>query len=292
MAVKIDFVAEAKAPTLDDIDASLKNKSLVSTENTRKALELALSKHLLGGIEQFNFGPLHEKTLLEAQSESMDFVEHGLFSLPYPLCFYRANVFHPHENMVVGESYLVLDGDDRHKGIAVVQILKSATHMVALTSNNTMERVSNPQNGEGCIVKLSKEEHEFWSGTLRGPHDELASDRHIAEGSMTMLGLTMILNTKGVRKERVAPPTKPNLVRARKGRILLPYVTHVHTDVYNRAVEPGQGTHASPRPHRRRAHVRTYLNEDGSVKDRVPIAAMLVNWDGRPLQRGEYEVSK
>ena len=89
-----------------------------------------------------------------------------------------------------------------------------------------------------------------------------------------------------------APPAKPNKARAAKGRPLLPYTTRVYTAVYNKAVEAGPvGTHASPRPHIRRAHIRHYPKTEKHEAYVLPIAAMLVNFDGRPLEaRKEYVV--
>jgi hypothetical protein len=106
------------------------------------------------------------------------------------------------------------------------------------------------------------------------------------------MGLIMILNTKGVLKERTAPPAKPNKVRAARGVPLIPYTTKVYTTVYNQSVEKGPvGTHASPRPHRRRAHIRHYPKTERHEAYTKPIAAMLVNWNGEPLPaRAEYEV--
>lgn len=97
-----------------------------------------------------------------------------------------------------------------------------------------------------------------------------------------------LLLTKGVRKISTSPSAKQNAARAKAGKPLLPYITTVDLTAYRQATEPQGGTHASPRPHLRRAHVRRIANDNGDKL--IPVAAALVNWDGSPLMRTEYQV--
>ncbi len=89
----------------------------------------------------------------------------------------------------------------------------------------------------------------------------------------------MILNTKGVPQKTVEPDVKLNKARVKNGKNpLLPYIA-VDTETYitalretERMESEGGGTHRSPRPHLRRAHLRHL--QSGVI---IPIQAMIVN---------------
>jgi len=291
-----EFQPKPIAPTIDDIiEAQLKGY-LVGAPNVREALKI-LNKNQ---IEQFNFGPLSLSTVREAQAEAVEFIELGCFTFPYPVCLYRAQV--QYDNAMVGMTVLVVDGRDKvpviHKyydGVASVTLIHSQNEMCAMHAIN-MLNVQLDSQGHGKAVELHvpQTELEYWKDKIDigGPFGYTEENTGpLTEGAMLAMGLTMILNTKGIRRERSEPPCKPQQARIRAGKPLLPYVTRVYTDVYNKAVEKGEpGTHASPRPHRRRAHVRHLPERGNKPAYNIPIAAMLVNWDGEPLTPHQYEV--
>lgn len=292
---KVDFFPQTAPPTFDDIYNSFKSDKLICQSNVESLIRdegKVLSEH----VEQFNFGRLTEDAIMEAGREALDFIEAGLLCLPYSVCYYRCTIEYPQE--VEGRRhagvglFLVTDKlGATNGGFRCVDFCKSISgHIMAVYTKNHM-KVCLDENGDRALqLSISNNEVAFWKSRLRGPGGLPPTERHIADGAMLAVGLTMILNTKGIRKERTEPPRKPNIMRARAGKPLLPWVTRVYTDVYRQAIAPGVGTHASPRPHRRRAHVRTYPPRDGREGYSIPIAAMLVNWDGKPLERGQYEV--
>lgn len=305
---RVDFRASAIPPTLDDIYEAVKKRKLMGSETVIKLFESVVAARdgtvrspqsdLSSHVEQFNFGALHTKTIGEAEREGHDFIKHGLFQLPYPICLYRVKMQYDNGESPAGVTLMVVDADykvagltypDGLKGFACVSFTHDAHRMTAMHSCNTLEWEM--KNDKVAIkITIPREEANFWQSTAQGPDGSFIGLSDLAEGSQLAVGLTMILNTKNIRKERVAPPEKPNKARIKQGRPLIPWTTRVYTSVYNRAVQPGEGTHASPRPHRRRAHVRHYpatAYREAYVK---PIAAMLVNWDGKPLERGQYEV--
>lgn len=289
---RIDFAALRVAPTLDDIAKALKNKKLVALPNVIEACQDVVK--MSGELEQFNFGKLTSEVLDEAHKESFDFIEHGCFQLPYKICFYRYTLIH--DGIEIGGALLNVGGDD-NAAIDTVMFIHNGEYITAMNSRNGM-KVQGEGDARAIQVGVAEKEIEFWQERIVcGAVDRaskpsgLPTKENLAEGSINVMGLTMILNTRGVRKERLAPPAKPNKARERKGLPLLPYTTRVYTDVYMKAAAPGpKGTHASPRPHRRRAHVRHYPKTDKHEAYIKPVAAMLVNWDGQPLQRGAYEV--
>lgn len=297
-------------PTIDEIAEAIKTARLVASKNIADALGEFIQ---LTDVEQFNFGKLTFKALGEAAREAVDFVEYGAFQLPYEVCYYRTQLMFdgvPQENTpngkVVGAGFIVMPAkpeDNYGNGVHVVSLCKSEGLLTAVHCVNKL-KISAPTAIEladagrkpddkkcECVVRQS--EIDFWSEQLRRSNYkdfdvEKNGGAFFTDAAQHIMALTMIINTKGVPKERTEPPRKPNKVRAAKGLPLLPYTTRVSTTLYMAAENSGGGgTHASPRPHRRRAHIRTYKNDDGSIKKIMPIAAMLVNWDGGPLLRRE-----
>jgi len=304
-------------PTIDEIAEAIKTGRLVASKNIADALVEFVR---LTDVEQFNFGKLTFAAIGSAAREACEFVQYGVFQLPYEVCFYRTQL--SFENLgvsdeqtpngkIIGASYVVLPAkpeENYGNGVHVISLCKSEGLLTAVHCVNKLRIVeptaielsmANKSPGDlkcECVVRQS--EIDFWRERLKsssrsGFNPEESDGAFFTDSAQHIMGLTMIINTKGVPKERTAPPRKPNKARAAKGLPLLPYTTRVSTALYMAAENSGGGgTHASPRPHRRRAHIRTYRNDDGSIHHVTPIAAMLVNWDGGPLLRREaYNVS-
>jgi hypothetical protein len=286
-----EFPALGSSPSTDDIHYALKVGKWRGTQSTLDVLKVLFAmKH----VEQFNFGPLSLDALREVQAEAMEFIEYGCFALPYDEVVFRCTIMF--DNKPVGFHLFCVnkvEGDERC--IATMGTIHSLDHTLTFRSDNGLKAFAHPTLGKALEITVPKAEIKFWEPFI-GPVDptnkiiENTNGAIITEGSLIAMGLVMILNTKGVFKERSEPPAKPNKMRAAAGRPLLPYTTKIHTAVYNRAIEKGpQGTHASPRPHRRRAHIRRYAKTETREAYNLQIAAMLVNWDGQPLQeRKEY----
>lgn len=291
-----EFAALPTAPTTQDIHRAMKEKRWFGSAACKGALEVLFE---MNHIEQFNFGPLSLDTIREAQAEAMEFIEFGCFTLPYPECVMRCSV--AFDNRTVGFHMFNVNrepgklGNDEER-LATVTTIMSDKEVLTFRADNTLKLMETPNKGKGVTIVVPKMERAYWEPRIgkvatRGCVED-SNGATITEGAMITMGLIMILNTKGVLKERTAPPAKPNKVRAARGVPLLPYTTKVYTSVYNQAVKSGPvGTHASPRPHRRRAHVRHYPKTEKREAYVLPIAAMLVNWNGEPLpDRAEYEV--
>lgn len=305
---KVDFSACPSPPTLDDIYEAVKSRTLMGSKTVVDLFESVVAARdgtvrspqsdLSSHVEQFNFGMLSTETIAEAEREGHEFIRHGLFQLPYPICLYRVKLKYAHDPDPIGVTLMVVDADykvaglthpDGVKGFACVSFTHDRRHMTAMHSINTLQWEMQ-EDKVAVKITIAREEADYWQSTAQASDGTFITLRELAEGSQLAVGLTMILNTKHIRKERVAPPEKPNKARLKQGRPLIPWTTRVYTAVYNRAVQPGEGTHASPRPHRRRAHVRHYPATAYREAYVRPIAAMLVNWDGKPLERGQYEV--
>ena len=290
---KVAFDPNRTPPTLDDIYDFTGRGRVMASANVKKLFKSVVTpafdfhKH----IEQFNFGTLTRQAIADAQKEAIEFIAAGLFSVPYPINFYRCTVDFEDGMGPIGMSILLVDGCTEEHGHhnASVLFTSDGRWLTAMHSINCMNTRLGPLGAE-VEVQVPRKEFDFWEEHVSTGDGDKPTISDIADGSLIAMGLTMILNTKGVRKDRREPPEKPNRARARVGKPLLPWVTRVYTDVYNRAIAPGEGSHSSPRPHRRRAHVRRIPARHGHEAYSVPIPAMLVNWDGKPLERGQYEV--
>lgn len=286
-----DFPTIATPISTEEIYQAMKTGKWRGTEQVKGALQVLFeAKH----IEQFNFGPLKLSALRELQKEAIEFIEYGCFALPYPECVFRCSV--EFDNRTVGFHVFAVQRSNSKDDseVAVMGTIHSKDYALTFRCNHLM-RVSIRPEGKAIELKIPGEEMRYWEprigGIVRGPYLE-GNGEIISEASLIMMGMVMVLNTKGVLKERSAPPEKPNKVRAARGVPLLPYTTRVYTAVYNEAMRKGpKGTHASPRPHRRRAHIRHYPKTDKHEAYIKQVDAMLVNWDGQPLEpRAEYKV--
>lgn len=279
--------------TLDDIATALKNKNAYGSNESLSILHQLVKgeikyKSQPMGLEQFNFGPLDLDEVRAAQLDAIDFITNKCFTMPYQHTLYRCAL--KYDNATIGQTILTAEYAERDgPHLGVTRIVRATDGRVFATS--CINSMVTQLNQEGMCVQMQipQFELEYWNRLLPNQKE---TEWQCTEGALISMGLTMILNTKGVLKERSAPPAKPNKTRAAQGRPLLPYTTRVYTAVYNQAVQSGvPGTHASPRPHIRRAHVRHYPKTERHEAYVLPIAAMLVNWDGKPLQpRQEYIV--
>lgn len=91
--------------------------------------------------------------------------------------------------------------------------------------------------------------------------------------SSNLIAAIMLLNSKFTRKTNTEVSEKLNKKRQKNNRPqLLSYTTVDLRDLII-STERG-GTHASPRPHWRRGHIRTLQNGK-----KIPIEPCLVNWE-------------
>lgn len=148
-----------------------------------------------------------------------------------------------------------------------------------------------------AVVAADKNNKDIWHGrlidsvsTALGERDPKQASMHVGSLADGVVGLSMILNTKNIPTRVEHPSAKLNAKRASNGKPPLVRVTHVDSAKYHEAVKNtrGGGTHASPAPHLRRGHLRTY--SDGH---KVWIKDMLVNCRSvsELKNRDHYEVT-
>lgn len=101
----------------------------------------------------------------------------------------------------------------------------------------------------------------------------------------TLSAATMLLNTKYSEKENIIISEKLNKRRIKNGKEKFSNYTIVKLKRSNYDVSGALKSHASPKPHWRRGHVRKYQN--GKIS---PISPCLVNWDGEEVKHKIYKV--
>jgi len=138
----------------------------------------------------------------------------------------------------------------------------------------------------GCAFQANPPEGR-WIGDVVDEPGQVRRETlvSVADG---VASLSMILATRGVETEVRQPNDKLQKARIKRGKPLLPRITHVNTEKYYKAMENVEkGHHASPVPHLRRGHIRR-LGEDRTtwVRDTIVNCRTLSDSKGRD----HYEV--
>lgn len=134
---------------------------------------------------------------------------------------------------------------------------------------------------------------------IKGDNNSLAgreliiSDDEIHSVADAVLGYMSMLSSRDVLRKTEPPPHALNKKRKQRGRPQINEINYVsiRRQSTERSEQAG-GTHASPRPHWRRGHIRRILSSTGPRV--IPIAPMLVglNDDVRWVLPKEYRVKE
>jgi hypothetical protein len=200
-------------------------------------------------IEQFAFGNIYDITTDESYVELQDFcfdlMKIGKFRLPFDEVAYCFEA--PELQMLLRATQNTPDM------IEFSLLMKNYSGCVSLSGSldtkvsgeNNKYRIR--ANHVHCEAVLTREERE----------DFIAKFAHGAVAFICVL--TAILSVRGAMVTIEKAPEKLNIKRARKGRALIDDVRHVTIVVggvqYAVSGHP-KGTHASPRLHWRRGHIR------------------------------------
>jgi len=163
----------------------------------------------------------------EAHDFAWDLIENDIFSLPSERVYYQ------------------FDLDDRDVCIFICQIEMQFSIFGVVIGGE-----KNPRH-TGWIKARLKENHkaDLWA-------DSLADEGALRAIFHAMLQLTSMLMFKGLKKSEITIPARLNRKREQRGERKLPSYTVIDTRHYYEKTGHQGGTHASPRPHFRRGHVR------------------------------------
>jgi hypothetical protein len=226
--------------------------------------------------EWFDFGLIPNAVYESAFQDAMPFLDAGLIRLPYKSCVFRFRepVADPEGNRddILMECLLVMVEVEQKGSEPAI-----ACSLLSVTGDNRYELAF--FLGESILDS-------------RGIRIRNGADDYHARSGQSALALWLILNARGLRRTVDEPSEKLNKARLKNGKSPLKRVTHIDGASYftalqetRRQEQQGGGTHASPRTHLRRAHLRYYEGKDKPV----PIPATIVNpHKGDLLDREAY----
>lgn len=246
----------------------------------------------------FDFGDLPEQRLMDEAKTGGALLGQRLLRLPYPSVLYwytLTDLVHPME-YPAKEKYFLKEVTPKMRSARAEGRVRYATlvaeagedfwvadFMLLDPETAAMARQQLSADSRGTVHnELNRGRHLFlcsgvgymvatpdnrWKGYLldRPGMEGDAQRDAISLGSLAdgVAAMTMILATKGVGLRREPAPVKLNAKREKQGKPAYPSVTHVDARAYFDAMQRTAlgGTHASPVPHLRRGHIRTY--QDG-----------------------------
>lgn len=265
---------EKAGPTRHGVLSALAGGFFIGEEEKRDSQLVAFIENdaapHLRACQWFDFGSVKYSGL--RATDWTPFAEAGLIDLPYPLTAFRVHLDIGDVGKIVDHLDLVWLAKQERPGepIEIFSVLVDALSTEAL--------------GGAHYFKCTKAALQAHKLTFKDHHSHF------------FFVLWLILNTKGVGQELVSAPEKLNRARSKSGKMAIQPYVHVDTQAYVTALretermESGEGgTHASRRPHLRRAHLR-HLH-DGRI---IPIMAMIVNGSAglKIAHREKYVVKK
>jgi hypothetical protein len=241
----------------------------------------------------FNFGVLENDVIKDTSHRAYPLLNKGYLPAPFPVWVgahefpmqvEEHGVFHP-----IWCVYVIRHGEDG-----------------TFTATELWMR----GRGRDCLYAIAGHltvqpaGERWWGEGIAGlPNDTLPDYGGIQDAVLTML---MLLNTRGLPVTHHSPAPKLNAARVRSGKPPLPSHWSVDTSIYTTAMRetdrrpaPRAGTpagsHASPVPHLRRAHMRNMTN-GVTVPVRECVVGLRSNGEvddnANPFARSHYEVRR
>jgi hypothetical protein len=263
----------------NDVHKAYAAGRILMSSETAKLLPQLL---MLNDVEQFVFGRLAPPVITDMAEDMVEFVNEDLFVLPFQDVIYRVVAEAGNSDDTDANITMFATRNCVKEGMIIFVGISELSDGTVLAIKGAMFATKNNFSSDKIVVSGTSAETAF------------VKNCNLPKGiilnfGLILAGLTGILNTKNVPKARTAPSAKKNARLVKQGLPPLPYTTTVDTSGYVASYLAGNGTphgtHASPRPHLRRAHLRHMPH------GLVPVSACVVNWTGGVLsQREEYQV--
>lgn len=207
-------------------------------------------------VEWFDFGDPSEDIFHNQIEPLKEIIKNNLFSMPYEQCFFRTSA--KDQKQRKAQILICIQKMQKEDGCICI--------IFALYEDNKSNFYATAQD----FFTLKANEKGVQIGKYNKENTEDA-------GARLFLCLWMILNTRNIPKTVERRNKHEDRKREQKGLPRIGGITHIGTRAYETALRETQnmertGTHASPRPHLRRGHIRTY--EDGK---KIWVHATIVN---------------
>jgi len=223
-----------------------------------------------------------------------EFFKEGIMDIPFDKCIYVLKNFVKEDDGSLDDgAILIFKYDDEFKE----RFLEACHHFRyqmdrSLVDNHKyifveLDKVSGACTPCPYFVFINFDKDNFMNiMALPGFEDpRLPNKAGVASGSLS--SATMLLNTKYASKNSTTISSKLNNRRLKNNKPLLHNYTTIRLSTSDRASSCGDGSHASPKPHWRRGHVRRYQNGKVSA-----ISPCLVNWSGEEIKKKTYLVGE
>lgn len=265
---------------------------LVRVPGVTIKMELEAAKRIEAAMK-FDFGDLILEKATEAEHpggsaymlpqitpDEQEFWREGLIPLPFPICWYECNIGNGRAGFLIYEEGPLwgVERYDMTTSYGRLELLFDGCNVLVDRTDPVRENGDLPMKlgGNPTVVRMVQME-------------ELTQSMNWSAAGCLAIYLTLMLNSRSTESRREVPPPKLNKAKGKRGRALLaPHtVVHIVPQRYRSEHDPATGkTHASPRLHWRRSHVRTY--ETGK---KVVIARMLVGKAELGTLSHEYRIS-
>lgn len=251
---------------------------------------------IVSGGEWFHFETMANHFIASEAKRLMHVMGTGLIHLPYECCCFTHGYL-DEEGIYCQCVYLVAEGHANNPAnglrpghFAVIEF-RISLHNNAIRFDPRIGVITTFQLVSGNPTHRYQ---ELLSNPLGLTGWDLQCEMASAIDPVSVM--MMAINTKNLRMDRVEPAPALNKARAKQGKAPLRHYTRVYMHEYINAAHEtnrlatSKGTHASPRPHLRRAHMR--YRDHPTVKPKW-IEAVIVNaHKGPPIQRDGYMVKE
>lgn len=268
----------------------------------RLAAMFVTAQYMLTVAEWFSFGVLSNELMVKRAAHSLKLMDSGLIRMPYEFSIFSQTTNFGRNDPMEGHSgymqafYFIADN-----------MLRDDAPPAALPPQPTSDRITIMEFRveiftDGTVLFLprlhAQTNYKIIPGENKYSMNVVCNPMRLPEKSLyaeatsvcdPVAIMNVILNTKNLVTERVTIPKKVNEARERQKKPRLMDYTVVRIDQYRAALRETErmetkGTHASPRPHLRRGHIRHYDDHDVWIRD------MIVNAHKGGLDREEYRV--
>jgi hypothetical protein len=259
--------------TIEEIKRLLRNQATKKGEEGLRGILAPVIHAMSKDPQVFDFGRIPNIDV--DRKMAADLWHAKLLQLPFPTCIFT---FSPHSSritlLIIGDATVEVGGEKEVTGATAIVIISQTNEDHVRLDSFSWFTVPDPDHIEtGSTVLMPCE----------GESDESFRQYTLACVAKVMY-LSLLLNTKGLKKRHEPIPVKLNQKRARAGKPPLDAVTYVDlSGVHFGSGNTGSSSEKSM--HFRRGHIRHF--DDGST---TWVRDTIIKADGDLRKRARYQI--